>query len=193
MEQHLTLSEAQEFTGKSASTIKRMIAKVTADPQHPDRAHVLPSPEEVARRKAAKEPYAWKVNRDLLLRWFRPATAASGAKPGASPEGDAQAEIVIQVLREQLQSKDEQIATLSKQLDRKDEQITALNDRQREFNVLMGQLQQRLAITPPKAETESVVEPTTTNTPPKDSSTAPKKKKTAKAKRGLFGFFRQST
>ena len=68
-------------------------------------------------------------------------------------------ELVMQVLQEQLKSKDEQMRTLEKQLDRKDDQIASLNERMRESNVLMRELQQRLAIAPPKpAAAEAFVE-----------------------------------
>ena len=56
----------------------------------------------------------------------------------------------MQVLQEQFKSKDEQMRTLEKQLDRKDDQIASLNERMRESNVLMRELQQRLAIAAPK-------------------------------------------
>ena len=56
MDQHLTVSEAREFNGKSESTIKRLLREIVGDPQHVDRLFILPSAEEVERRKAAKEP-----------------------------------------------------------------------------------------------------------------------------------------
>jgi hypothetical protein len=193
MEQHLTLAEARDLTGKSESTIKRKIHDVTSDPAHPDRPLILPPADEVERRKASREPYAWKVNRSLLLRWFPPDESAS--KPAGGGDRAATAnDAVIEVLRQQLHSKDQQIETLSKQLDRKDEQITALNERQREFNVLMGQLQERLAIAGPRAAGAEPIlasEPAATPTS-KAGATPPKKAKPSKRKRGLFGFFRNS-
>ncbi len=153
MDQHLTVSEAREFTGKSESTIKRLLREITGDPQHADRSYILPSAEEVERRKGAKEPYAWKIDRQLLLRRFPqddPAESGGGAARGPVI---APVELVMQVLQEQLRSKDEQMRTLEKQLDRKDDQIASLNERMRESNVLMRELQQRLAIAPPKPAT----------------------------------------
>jgi ATP-dependent 26S proteasome regulatory subunit len=64
---------------------------------------------------------------------------------------------MLTILREQLASKDQQIRTLETQLDRKDEQIASLNERMRESNVLMRELQQRLAIAPPKGVGESLL------------------------------------
>ena len=150
MDQHLSVSEAREFTGKSESTIKRLLREIVADPQHVDRLFILPSAEEVERRKAAKEPYVWKIDRQLLMRRFPQEDAVES---GGVTEGGpvmTHVELVMQVLQEQLKSKDEQMRTLEKQLDRKDDQIASLNERMRESNVLMRELQQRLAIAPPK-------------------------------------------
>ena len=159
MDQHLSVSEAREFTGKSESTIKRLLREIVADPQHVDRLFILPSAEEVERRKTAKEPYVWKIDRQLLMRRFPQEDAAeSGGVTDGGPVM-THVELVMQVLQEQLKSKDEQMRTLEKQLDRKDDQIASLNERMRESNVLMRELQQRLAIAPPKPATaEAFVE-----------------------------------
>ncbi len=159
MDQHLTVSEARAFTGKSESTLKRLLREIVAEPQHVDRPFILPSADEVERRKAAKEPYVWKIDRQLLLRRFPQEEATAGGGVPASDPVSSHTELVMQVLQEQLKSKDEQLRTLEKQLDRKDDQIASLNDRMRESNVLMRELQQRLAIAAPQpANPNSFVE-----------------------------------
>lgn len=174
MDQHLTLSEARTVTGKSESTLKRLLREIVSDPTHPDRSYILPSPEEIARRKAANEPYAWKIDRQLLLRRFpadEPAHASSGGVTEPTHHS-APADLMLKVLEEQLKSKDQQIRTLEVQLDRKDEQISNLNERMRESNVLMRELQQRLALPSPKpvaAEHQVEVKPP----PPSPSKTTP--------------------
>lgn len=150
MSDSLTVKEAVQFTGKSESTLKRMQREIVQDPGHADRSLIQPSNDEVERRKAAGEPYAWKIDRELLIRRFpkdEPAQPASA--PGQSSSGDGGSTPVMEILRDQLESKDRQIATLETQLDRKDEQIHSLTERMRETNVLMRELQQRLAITAP--------------------------------------------
>ncbi len=159
MDQHLSVSEARQFTGKSESTIKRLLREITGDPQHIDRPFILPSVDEVERRKTAKEPYAWKIDRQLLLRRFPQDDPAESGGAAAGGPVTTPVELVMQVLQEQLRSKDEQLRTLEKQLDRKDDQIISLNERMRESNVLMRELQQRLVIAAPKpAAAESFVE-----------------------------------
>ena len=157
MEQHLSVREACEFTGKSESTIKRLIREVTGEANHPDRGFFLPSAVEVERRKKVGDPFVWKLNQEFLARRFPKATAEEGSdatkKTVSSPENS---QPIIEVLREQLQSKDRQLVTLETQLDRKDEQIKSLNERMHESNVLMRELQSRLAITAPVKATSDV-------------------------------------
>jgi hypothetical protein len=179
VDQHLSVSEARTFTGKSESTLKRMLREIVIQPNHPDRPFILPSPEEVERRKAENEPYAWKIDRALLLRRFpveNSAQQGSGGPP-VTEVRNASPELMLQILREQLSSKDQQIRTLETQLDRKDEQIGSLNERMRESNVLMRELQQRLAIAPPKPPGEATVEapPKAPDVKPAPPATAPKK------------------
>ena len=154
MDQHLTVTEARKLTGKSDSTIKRMIRDIVSDAKHPERSFILPSHNEVERRKKASEPYVWKIDRELLRRRFD--VGGQESDEGESPKqetGGGEHNVVLQVLREQLKSKDDQLRTLEVQLDRKDEQISNLNERMRESNILMKELQQRLSIAAPAAPT----------------------------------------
>lgn len=150
MQQFLSVKEATELVGKSESTIKRLLREIVKNPEHSDRTSIQPSVEELEQKRAANEPYAWRIDRQFLLKSFpvdpdgkiiQKARGESSAAAAALP--------VIDLLREQLQSKDRQIEVLEKQLDRKDEQISNQNDRMHESNVLMKELQERLAIAPP--------------------------------------------
>lgn len=180
MDQHLTIGEARELTGRSESTIKRLLREITANSAHPERALVLPAPDDVDRKKSAKEPYVWKIHRQLLLRRFPLESAAkegseASPQPASAPQG---LDAVMQVLQDQLRSKDEQIRTLEKQLDRKDEQIANSNDRLRESNVLMHELQKRLALASPQpAPSNPIVESVATPAKPAKQSVAQSKKK----------------
>ncbi len=160
MEQHLTVREACKFADKSESTLKRLIREITSQPDHEDRGLILPSPEEVERRKQVGDMFVWKINKDLLIKRFpkdvtgqEKGSAASANPAGSAGQPDSPA--IIDVLREQLQSKDRQIQTLETQLDRKDEQIKSQNERMHESNVLMRELQAKLAIPAPAPKKES--------------------------------------
>jgi len=186
MDQHLTVREARAFTGKSESTLKRLIREVTADANHSDRSQILPPPEEVERRKKTGDVFVWKINQDFLLRRFPKTTDEEGS--GAShtrpitESRDGNGEAIIQVLRDQLVSKDRQLQTLETQLDRKDEQIKSLNERMHETNTLMRELQVRLAIAPPATSptTDAAIvagEPKIKSKPSPAKPSAPKKRR----------------
>lgn len=151
MDQHLTVREARQFTEKSESTIKRLIREITSTPNHEDRPSILPPADEVERRKRAGDVFVWKINRELLVKRFpKPSPVEEGTRHRETPAvRDTSADTIIQVLHDQLQSKDRQLQTLETQLDRKDEQIKSLNERMHETNFLMRELQARLAIAPP--------------------------------------------
>jgi hypothetical protein len=136
-----SVAEARRLTGKSESTIKRLVREIVADPDHTDRGSIQPSHTEVSRLRSAGEPYVWKIDRELLLKRFPLKEREEAAPAGGGPPAG---ELVAQVLQEQLSSKDEQIANLG--------------ERQRETNVLMRELQARLALAAPRAPASTVEE-----------------------------------
>ncbi|MCA8996506.1 MAG: hypothetical protein KDA80_05970 [Planctomycetaceae bacterium] len=172
MDQFLPIKDAVKLTGKSESTIKRMIREVVNDPGHDDRSLILPSSEEIEEKRKSGEPYIWRIHRDLLLKRFPPEDGSepSGANPVQTADQDRGSTQIMEVLREQLQSKDRQIATLETQLDRKDQQIHSLNERMHETHILMNELQKRLAIAPPVQNAESATEKGTARAEAKPAS-----------------------
>ena len=158
-EPFVTVAESRKLTGKSESTIKRLVREIVADASHPDRTSIQPSHDEVEQLRASKQQYVWQIDPALLMRRFPP-SPASGAANGVRTANQPAGDLVIHILQQQLQSKDLQIRSMENQLDRKDEQIANQNERQRETNILMKELQQRLALAPPvrtNSETATVV------------------------------------
>ena len=176
MKELLSVGEARKLTGKSESTIKRMIREITADENHEDRGLIEPSHEELERRKAEKEPYVWKITNSLLKKRYPvhdpdQDTGHGGSHGvGDSTNNDISQSKLIELLQTQLSGKDDQLKTLEVQLDRKDEQISNLNDRMRESNVLMQTLQKRLELLPAGDETNFIQVNTTS--PNTDKNTA---------------------
>ena len=160
MDQHLTVKEATKLTGKSESTIKRLIRDITADATHDDRKSILPTHDELERLRDAGEPYVWKVDRMLLLKRYPQETQSEEGssrtdKRDQAATSDSQ---LVDSLRERLVSQDDQIQTLKTQLDRKDGQIDNLNERMRETNILMKELQQKLAIAAPAVDPSTPID-----------------------------------
>ncbi len=144
----LTIAEASAKTGRSPSTVRRLIHTLTQDDKHAEREAVEPTPAQVV---------AFKKKGDTIL----------------------------DVLQHELSLKNEQIA-------KQWEVIHALNDRLREGNILMGSLQQRLALPETASPTPSTVEVATAK-PTKKSSVKASKPVEASVKpasrRGIFNWF----
>lgn len=164
----ITISEATEKTGRSASTIRRLIRTITETANHPDRSAVEPDAKQVAILKKKGENFTWKIREDVLLKNFEGALKEE-KKLAATPTGD-----ILDILQKELELKNQQI-------EKQWEVIHALNDRLREGNILMGSLQKRLA--PPAAE--SPVDPVVDAAAMKSSTEASSKK------RGLLGWLRK--
>lgn len=165
----LTIAEAIEQTGRSASTIRRIIRTIADDAAHPNRDGVQPSVKEVAAFKKKGENFTWLIRNDILL-----SNSDSALKKKKKSVSDVSPDILT-ILNRELELK-------SQQIEKQWEVIHALNDRLREGNILMGSLQKRLAPPSDMQSAESVVEGSTVESSV-DASKKPKKK--------LFGFLRR--
>jgi len=142
MTNFLSISEAKSLTGKSESSIRRIIKSIADNDKHANRDAIQPTPSEVAAFKKKEEPFAWRIREDVLLAECGKAQAKHPTKEKKTnaPTGD-----ILSVLQQELALKNEQI---SKQW----EVIHALNDRLREGNILMGSLQKHFALAEGKNE-----------------------------------------
>ena len=143
-----------------------------ADPS-PDRHLLLPSIEEVVALRDQSQPFAWKISEELLRRQFLKSDEAAGEQGSDAPVGSDSSRLVAVL--------EKSVAMLERELAEKNSQIAAYNDRLRESNILMKDLQQRFALPAPKsADAEKVDTPTES----KKSSPSPN----AKKKRRPFGW-----
>ena len=132
------------------------------------------------------ENFAWRLSEELLRREM-PTSPRPDHRPGQSAptQSDAQADLLT-MLRQELEIKNQQIRTQSELLSKHIELVTGLSERLREGNILIGSLQQRLALTDGRqAAPVDAAEPKrgTAPAPKKGTATPPKP---AKAKRGFF-------
>lgn len=179
MQNFLTVSEAARRTGKSASSVRRVIYPILRDPHHPDRSHIEPSADDARELRLRGEPFAWRISEELLSRAIPPAEPAREPKAG-SHESD-----LVSMLQRELEIKNQQITQHAELISRQMELLTGLSERLREGNILMGTLQQRLAL----AE-KNVVPPVTDATPAQSApaKTAPPQKAPADKKAKKRGF-----
>jgi hypothetical protein len=143
----LTVKEAAQLTGKSPSSIRRIIYPIIHDDAHADRGHVQPSVEEAMQLRMKGENFAWRLSEDLLRREMPAETehgnGSSGSSAKSAVHGDGG---LLAMLRGELEIKNQQISQMSELLSKQMELINGLNERQHESNILIGSLQQHLAL-----------------------------------------------
>src|SRR5947209_3075267 len=110
MTSFLTVKEAARLTGKSPSSIRRVLYPIIEHDAHPDRSHIQPSVADVAQLRAKGENFAWRLSEELVRREF-PAAAASekgSTSPAAkvAPQDDGG---LLAMLRRELDIKNQQI------------------------------------------------------------------------------------
>jgi len=148
---YLTISEAEKLTSKSRSTLRRFVERIASSDDAPNRSLLLPTPDEIRSLKEQRQPFSWKMARELLEREF-PATR--DAEKGTQPHtGAADGNRIISIL-------EKTVTVLEEELTQKNKQIAAFQERQREHNVLIQQLQERVSLaaqagdSSPAAETD---------------------------------------
>jgi hypothetical protein len=175
----LTVKEASHLTGKSPSSIRRVIYPIIRNDTHPDRGHIEPGVEDALRMRMKGDTFAWRLSEDLLRRAVPLDTAS--AKPSASlPRGEADTGLLA-MLRAELEIKNRQIGQQSDLIARQMELISGLSERLREGNVLMGSLQQRLAL-PESRAVHTAVSVKPESKPKRPSSHAAEKGSTISSK-----------
>jgi len=184
MPSFLTVKEAAQLTGKSPSSIRRVIYPIIRDDAHPDRAHIQPSVEEALQLRVKGENFAWRLSEDFLRREMPMEADTQKANPLSSQKTSSHVEgPLLTMLQSELEIKNQQIAQQSELISKQMELISGLSERLREGNVLMGSLQQRLAL--PEARTENspitVKTKRQTSAPPEKGSSIPAKTKPKKS------------
>lgn len=145
---HLTISEAEKLTGKSRSTLRRFVEGITKNDASPDRHFLLPPVDEFLTLRELNQPFSWKISRELLDREF-PAETVSET---ASHKNDATADDRIVLILEKT------VGVLEEELNQKNRQIAEFQERQKEHNVLIHQLQKQVAIAAPVGESATTGE-----------------------------------
>ena len=186
----LTMKEAATVVGKSPSSIRRVIYPIIEDDKHPDRKHIRPTVDEVAKLRVKGENFAWRVSEDFLRREVPIGEASS--KPGSTSDearATAGSDALIEMLRKELDIKNHQITQQSEMMTKQIELISGLSERLREGNILIGSLQQQLAL-PDGIRNSDIVETKSTDTKPSEKgsrdTTEPADKKTHWLFRKIF-------
>lgn len=184
----LTIKDAAQKAAKSSSSIRRVIYPIVKDDTHPDRHHVQPSPEDARALRLRGENFPWRISAELLEREVlsKQTATAERTSPGAGESGTFHEVIALlrdqlQQSQQQLQVKDQQIATLS-------EITKSLNERVREGNILVATLHKQLSVATPVEKEQPRDEPKVDKPSPaaKEQGTKTASKK-VKPKKSLWG------
>jgi hypothetical protein len=130
----LSIKESSLLTGKSESTLKRFVQKNFSS----GKSKGIPKNNQKIKKEKAPKGFFWFIEESFLLENF----PAENSAPHSSSENSE----IVQILKEQLE--------------KKDEQISQLLDRQRESNILTKNLQDKILALEPgeKKSGQSVVD-----------------------------------
>lgn len=187
MENFLTVKQAAGLTGKSTSSIRRIIYPIVEAKDHPDRGHILPSDEDALALRIKGENFAWKLSEDLLRRKIpAPSESEKGSAATSEPQpSDANADLV-DMLRRELDIKNHQIQTQADTITKQMELISGLTERIGESNVLVASLHQQLSPpAPTQRPAEHIVDAEQTEAKPREKGS----KKSVKQAKPTKGFF----
>ena len=159
MSDFLTVKEAARLTGKSPCSIRRVIYPIIRDDKHADRKHVKPCVEDALKLRMKGENFAWRLSEELLRRQVPIEASTEKVSATALRRGpaDERGELLA-MLRSELEIKNRQIKQQGELIAKQMELIDGLSERLREGNILMGSLQQRLAL--PEGKVRSPIEST---------------------------------
>ena len=132
----LSLKEAEAFTGKSRSSLRRFVEAITKADNHPDRKYLDPSVERVTELHASSHPFSWRISQELLEREFSKQGSPSTSQ---STTDDSTTNKFISLL-------EETVNMLNTELAQKNKQIAEFQERQRETNFLLQQTTEKLVM-----------------------------------------------
>lgn len=180
MPKFLTVKEAAKATGKSPSSIRRIVYPILENDEHPDRSQIEPDVKLAKALRLKGENFAWKISEKLLRREVPEGSTKSStdAKTAESPPNDGSAAL-IEMLRGELEIKNQQIAT-------QNELMKGLSERLREGNIMIGALQQQLRLTDGSTRSKSGIVDATPE-PEQGSEETEKSPPPPKPKRSFFG------
>lgn len=141
----ISIKDAALRYQKAEITIRRFVRSVLAKEKSTERTLVHPLPQDVHKLRKQNRPFTYQIAADLLEKHY----GVQAAEPAHSAKRpDAYMHLLERTntnLEEQLKVKDEQIRVLAQAID-------DLSERQRETNILMKGLQERLLLPSPAEE-----------------------------------------
>ena len=143
-QEFLSIKEAAERYSKAEITIRRFVRNVLKNSSAKERQMIRPLPDEAAKLKKKGRPFAYTINESLLKEKFFAEQGMEKTPKAEIPPAEYMSLLqrTNAGLLEQLKVKDDQIKALNSSLE-------GLSERQRETNVLMKILEERLLLPAP--------------------------------------------
>lgn len=146
MPKFFTVKEAAHLTGKSTSSIRRLIYPILDHPKHADRAHIEPNVKKATELRLKGESFPWRISEAFLQRIPVDESKGKTQSKAHVSTADGAAAAMIEMLRQELEIKNQQIAAQNQQMTNQNEIMKGLSERLREGNILIGSLQQQLSL-----------------------------------------------
>lgn len=150
MPKFLTVKEAALAIGKSPSAVRRIIYPIVQAERHEDRKQIEPSVEDAMNLRVRGENFAWRISEEYLRRVVPMNETPKREDAKDTPSISETSASIIAMLQRELDIKNQQIAT-------QNELMKGLSERLHEGNVLIGSLQQQLALTDGRSHEETTV------------------------------------
>ncbi len=122
----LTVKEAAQFTGKSPSSIRRVIYPIIHEDKHADREHIQPTVENAMQLRVKGENFAWRLSEELLRREVPVESPHEKARATATRSPVHSESDLLAMLRGELQIKNQQIVQQGELIARQMELINGL-------------------------------------------------------------------
>jgi hypothetical protein len=139
MDGFLSLKEAALFSGRSESTLKRLIARVLDEHRH-NQSLI----DQIIRKRQAAKGYFWFISKEFLIKEFGLGEPGGDRDRSSERSKTQTGEPVDDRAAGHRTLESEIIAILKEQLRVKDEQIRNFQERDKEYNILLKTFQDKL-------------------------------------------------
>ena len=109
MTSFLTVNAAATFSNRSPSSVRRILYPILEQKKYPDRHHIEPDVATAKSLRMKGENFAWKIAEELLRRVMAEEGPKANAESRSAEKGRPdQSAAIIEILRKQLDIKDQQ-------------------------------------------------------------------------------------
>lgn len=139
-----TIKQAADITGKSESTIKRLLTEIKNSPDSPDRSQILPMPEQYEQFKEEGILFHWQLSEELLRQRFADAFQPEmpEKKPGEGTANSQSPNSADERYVDRLERDVDRLEDTNRELRRQNESLTtSLTELTSRVTTMLGHIQ----------------------------------------------------